>query len=256
MLLVAAVLLSVQLPVTVMGVTAAAPTGPSATVAAAVATTTTERATAVGQPHPSSRRVAAEETEYDVENLAECLECTEENGLYCESSTQFDKLTGKPEYACQLDSKKLPASGYCGSAYKEFDRYVDLEAQCMARVEEDPSTAQTPQVIYVSKGEDNGGGGLSAALIAFLVIAFCCIGYGGGCASMYYLCLLSKADQRDEEHERLDRIARTKVVTAKDLGSHHVPTPATTTTSSTTTKRSMQQRELDDDITLMEGEII
>jgi hypothetical protein len=233
-MLVVAVLLSVHLPQTVIGV--AASTGPRGAVAAA---TTAER------------RVAEEE--YDVENLAECLQCTQGNCLYCESSTQFSKKTGKPKYDCQCTTKELPASGYCGSTYNEFDRYVDSEVQCMAKAddaeEEDPSTtAQSPQVIYVAK--ENGGGGLSAALIAFLVILFCCVGYGGGCASMYYLCLL-KADQR-EEQERLDRIARTKVVTAKDLGHHHVPTP----TSTSTTKRSMPQRELDDDITLLEVEII
>jgi hypothetical protein len=233
-LLLVAVQLLVQLPMTAAG--AAGPTGPSAAVAA----TTTER------------RVA-EEAEYDVENLAECLQCTQDNCLYCESSTMFAKHTGKPAYDCQCTTKELPASGYCGSTYNEFDRYVDSEVQCMAKAddaeEEDPSTtAQSPQVIYVAK--ENGGGGLSAALIAFLVILFCCVGYGGGCASMYYLCLL-KADQR-EEQERLDRIARTKVVTAKDLGHYHVPTP----TSTSTTKRSMPQRELDDDITLLEVEII
>lgn len=149
-----------------------------------------------------------------IDNVEECLDCTEAGCLYCESEHQFTpygqhfSMCNCNEEVMDEDYKSKP--GFCGNVFSQFNRYARTERLCINLNEQDEQQKQE---------EPNNGDAAMIAILAAMIPIVCCLGFCCGCTAVYYVYIL----KREEEEERRvrERTALMKVVTARQLHSNN-----------------------------------
>jgi hypothetical protein len=165
-----------------------------------------------------------------IDNVEECLDCTEKNCWFCESEHQFT-ATGQHFSMCECvvtgssgENGGRPREGYCGAVYARFNRYANTQRMCImgpneVTTNDDNGDDDDNGTIKGERYVDESAAETIGILLGMLPLC-CCLGMCCGCAMYYYIATL-KREVDEERRQRECKAAMMKVVTARDLTRQH-----------------------------------